>query len=137
MARQVKEHFPLGGQMNKIAIMRNPDTLQVLGFAPIYNSGNSLFYNVPYENYKQVRLDDIKTHSFIEKEVKLLPYVRNRSLVDIDKADMDFAIYEKDVVERHIRIPMLKELYERKREKLRIFQNGKDIWKNANYREHS
>ena len=73
MARQAKEHFPLGGQMNKIAIMRNPDTLQVLGFAPIYNSGNSLFYNVPYENYKQVRLDDIKTHSFIEKEVKLLP----------------------------------------------------------------
>ena len=63
--------------------------------------------------------------------------MRNRSLVDIDKADMDFAIYEKDVVERHIRIPMLKELYERKREKLRIFQNGKDIWKNANYREHS
>ena len=62
--------------------------------------------------------------------------MRNRSLVDIDKADMDFAIYEKDVVERHIRIPMLKELYERKREKLRIFQNGKDIWKNSNYREH-
>ena len=123
--------------MNNIAIMRNPDTLQILGFAPIYDSGNSMFYNVPYENLNQVRLDDIRTHSFIEKEVKLLQYVRNRTLVDIDKAEMDFAIYKKDVVERHIRIPMLKELYERKREKLRIFQNGKDIWKNSNYREHS
>ena len=77
----------------------------------------------------QVRLDDIRTHSFIEKEIKLLQYVRNRSLVDIDKAEMDFSIYEKDVLERHIRIPKLKELYERKLEKLRAFQKGKDIWK--------
>ena len=116
--------------MNNIAIVRNPDTLQVLGFAPIYDSGNSMFYNIPYEKLSQVRLDDIRTHSFIEKEIKLLQYVRNRSLVDIDKAEMDFSIYEKDVLERHIRIPKLKELYERKLEKLRMFQKGKDIWKN-------
>ncbi len=116
--------------MNNIAIVRNPNTLQVLGFAPIYDSGNSMFYNIPYEKLSQVRLDDIRTHSFIEKEIKLLQYVRNRSLVDIDKAEMDFSIYEKDVLERHIRIPKLKELYERKLEKLRAFQKGKDIWKN-------
>ena len=116
--------------MNNIAIVRNPDTLQVLGFAPIYDSGNSMFYNIPYEKLSQVKLDDIRTHSFIEKEIKLLQYVRNRSLVDIDKAEMDFSIYEKDVLERHIRIPKLKELYERKLEKLRAFQKGKDIWKN-------
>ena len=116
--------------MNNIAIVRNPDTLQVLGFAPIYDSGNSMFYNIPYEKLSQVRLDDIRTHSFIEKEIKLLQYVRNRSLVDIDKAEMDFSIYEKDVLERHIRIPKLKELYERKLEKLRAFQKEKDIWKN-------
>ena len=116
--------------MNNIAIVRNPDTLQVLGFAPIYDSGNSMFYNIPYEKLSQVRLDDIRTHSFIEKEIKLLQYVRNRSLVDIDKAEMDFSIYEKDVLERHIRIPKLKELYERKLAKLRAFQKGKDIWKN-------
>ena len=35
--------------MNNIAIMRNPDTLEILGFAPIYDSGNSMFYNIPYE----------------------------------------------------------------------------------------
>ena len=81
--------------MNNIAIVRNPDTLQVLGFAPIYDSGNSMFYNIPYEKLSQVRLDDIRTHSFIEKEIKLLQYVRNRSLVDIDKTEMDFSIYER------------------------------------------
>lgn len=120
--------------MNNIAVMRNPDTLQILGFAPIYDSGNSMFYNIPYEQLAKVRIDEIKTHSFVEKESKLLQYVQNRSLVDVDKAEMDFAIYNMDVVENQIRIPKLRELYERKRENLRAFQNGKDLWKNRDYR---
>lgn len=119
--------------MNNIAIIRNPDTLEVLGFAPIYDSGNSMFYNVPYEQLLRVRFDEIKTHSFIEKEPKLLQYVQNRLIVDIDKAEMDFSIYEQDVVERHIRISRLKDLYERKCEMLRAFQCGKDIWKRNVY----
>lgn len=120
--------------MNNIAIMRNPDTLELLGFAPIYDSGNSMFYNIPYENLLHTRIDDIKTHSFVEREAKLLQYIKDRSIVDICKTDMDFSIYEKDVVERHIRISKLKELYERKRENLYAFQKGKDIWKNRDYR---
>lgn len=120
--------------MNNIAIMRNPDTLELLGFAPIYDSGNSMFYNIPYEKMSQIRIDDIRTHSFVEKETKLLQYVRNRAIVDVDKADVDFSIYEKDVVERHIRIPLLKELFERKRDALRAFQNGKDLWKKREFR---
>lgn len=119
--------------MNNIAVMRNPDTLQILGFAPIYDSGNSMFYNIPFENLSHVRVDDIRTHSFIERESKLLQYVRNRSLVDVDKAEMDFSIYELDVVERQMRIPKLKELYEKKLENLRAFQKGKDLWKNREY----
>lgn len=116
--------------MNNIAVVRNPDTLQILGFAPIYDSGNSMFYNIPHEALSQVRLDDIKTHSFVERERKLLQYVQNRFLVDIDKAAVDFSVYEMEVVERRIRTPQLKELYERKCESLRAFQNGKDLWKN-------
>ena len=53
--------------MNNISVMRNPDTLEILGFAPIYDSGNSMFYNVPYEQLEHVRLNEIKTHSFIAK----------------------------------------------------------------------
>lgn len=115
--------------MNNIAVMRNPDTLELMGFAPIFDSGNSMFYNVPYEKLSKIKFDEIKTHSFIEKENRLLQYVRNRSLTDIDKAEMDFSIYEKDILERQIRIPKLYELYQRKRESLRAFQKGKDIWK--------
>lgn len=120
--------------MNNIAVMRNPDTLELLGFAPIFDSGNSMFYNISYENLSKVKFDEIRTHSFIEKESKLLQYVRDRSLVQVDKATMDFSIYENDIIERHIRIPKLKELYERKLESLHAFQKGKDIWKNSGYR---
>ena len=56
--------------MNNISIVRNPDTLEILGFAPIYDSGNSMFYNIPYEHLGSIRIDEIKTHSFISKEVR-------------------------------------------------------------------
>lgn len=115
--------------MNNISVVRNPDTLEILGFAPIYDSGNSMFYNISYEKLDLIHLDEIKTHSFIEREIKLLSYVKDRKAVDVDLAEMDFSIYEKDIYERHIRIPKLKEMYEKKRMKLRAFQNGKDIWK--------
>ncbi len=115
--------------MNNIAVIRNPDTLEMIGMAPIYDSGNSMFYNIPYEKLNQIHIDDIETHSFVKKEIKLLSYVQDRSLVNIEKAEMDFSLYEKDLLERHIRIPKLEELYEKKRMKLKAFQSGKDIWK--------
>ena len=115
--------------MNNIAVVRNPDTLEVLGMAPIYDSGNSMFYNIPFEQLSHVHLDEIETHSFIKKEIKLLSYVRNRNAVDLDKVEIDFSIYKNDIVERHIRIPLLEELYEKKIMKLKAFQDGKDIWK--------
>ena len=120
--------------MNNIAVLRNPDTLELLGFAPIFDSGNSMFYNLPYENLSHVRLSEIRTHSFVEKETKLLQYVRDRSLVDLDKTDVDFRIYEKDTLERHIRIPLLEKLFQKKKEALRAFQAGKDIWKTTRER---
>lgn len=115
--------------MNNISIMRDPDTLKVLGFAPIYDTGNSMFYNIPFEQLSSLRIKDIKTHSFIEREAKLLSYVQDRNLVDIEKAKIDFEIYEMDLIERRIRIPKLKELYNKKLDNLYLFQNGKDLWK--------
>lgn len=115
--------------MNNIAVLRNPDTLEWLGFAPIFDSGNSMFYNISYDNLSHVDFRNIRTHSFIEKECRLLQYVKDRSLLNIDLAEMDFSIYENDIAEQHMRIPMLKELYYRKMTSLKAFQQGKDIWK--------
>lgn len=120
--------------MNNIAVMRDPDTLELLGFAPIFDSGNSMFYNIPYEGLSRVRIDSIRTHSFVEKETRLLQYVKNRALVDPDKASMDFSIYEMDLSERRNRIPLLQELYQKKLDALRSFQQGNDLWKDARYR---
>ena len=96
--------------------------------APIYDSGNSMFYNIPFEQLDLIHIDDIETHSFIKKEIRLLSYVKNRKMIDIDNTEMDFSIYKKDLFERHIRIPKLEELYNKKRMKLKSFQEGKNIW---------
>ena len=85
--------------------------------------------NESYDLLDKVKFDEIKTHSFIAKESKLLSYVNDRNAVDINKAEMDFDIYTKDVFERQVRTDKLKRLYERKLRNLEAFQNGKDLWK--------
>lgn len=115
--------------MNNISIMRDPDSLKILGFAPIYDSGNSMFYNVPIDRLRSIHLRDIMTHSFIKREVDLLKYVADRNAVDLDKIFDDFTIYRSDIEERHSRIPIVKELYHAKIRNLRAFQSGQDIWK--------
>ena len=122
--------------MNNIAVMRDPDTLEIRGFAPIYDSGNSMFYNVSYEGLKHVNVQEIKTHSFIEREIRLLQYVQDRAVVDLDQAAMDFSVYRQDVYERRIRVPELQRLYEKKLDLLQTFQSGKDIWKTDYLRRH-
>lgn len=114
--------------MNNIAILRNPDTLKFIGFAPIYDSGNSMFYNVNLENLKKFNIYKIETYSFIKKELALLKYVKNRNALDLSKLDLDFSIYEKDISERHSRIPYLIDLFKQKQLLLSNFQNGENIW---------
>ena len=88
-----------------------------------------MFYNIPYTDLEHIKLSTIKTHSFIAKESKLLSYVQDRNIVDLNKANLGFEIYKKDLLERHIRIPRLKSLYEQKLMKLEAFQQGRNIWK--------
>ncbi len=119
----------LDRHMNNISILRNPDTLEVLGFAPIYDTGNSMFYNIPLNEFGSIRLGQDKTHSFItSKENKLLKYVKNRQCINLDKIDYDFSLYERDTIENRNRLPLLKENFEKKVLLLDSFQKGKDIW---------
>ena len=117
--------------MNNIGVLRNPDTLEYICFAPIYDTGNSMFFRsstVPTGNFL-----DINTHSFIKKEVKLLQYVKNRNLIDLSKLpDDNFirALYLKDIPERHQRIEALLKAFHNKISYLDKFQSGIDIWKN-------
>lgn len=113
--------------MNNISILRDPDTLKLLGMAPVYDSGNSMFFRESVSEL-QKPMGIIKTHSFIEKETDLLRYVTNRNAIDLNKIVPDFRIFEEDISERLPRIPYLKERFERKMQTLYAFQNGKDVW---------
>ena len=119
--------------MNNISLIRDPDTLEFKGFAPIYDTGNSMFQNFNYEQMNSVDFSQVKVNSFILYEKDLLKYVQNRNIVDLSKTDMDMSLYEMDTEERHICIPKIQNLYDRKREYLAMFQQGKDIWKRGKY----
>ena len=116
--------------MNNLGVLRNPDTLKYIGFAPIYDSGNSMFFrctNIPTGN-----LLNIETHSFVKQEVNLLKYVKNRNLVNLNNLpnyNQFCNCYLNDIQERHCRIDTMFNAYSQKINYLRRFQAGENIWK--------
>lgn len=113
--------------MNNISVLRDSDSLELIGFAPIYDSGNSMFYSVPTDQLSLVRLGQDKVHSFItSRENRLLKYVKDRNILDLSKINPDFGIYDKDTDPS--RRSLLEDLFYRKVEVLRAFQQGKNLW---------
>lgn len=112
--------------MNNLGILRNPDTLEWYGFAPIYDTGNAMFFKDP--DLANVHFDDIKVSSFLDHEKKLLRYVKYPHIVDLEKLptkDEFVAYYEKDIPERHARIEEMYRLYERKIDWVHAIQKQK------------
>ena len=65
-------------------VLRDTHTLEFIGMAPIFDSGNSMFWNrrtVPSGE----ELLNIAVNSFKTKETELLKYVKDTSLVELDK----------------------------------------------------
>ena len=114
--------------MNNIAILRNPDTLELLGFAPLFDFGNSMFYQYSLEELNKINIYKIKTHGFISWEIDSLKYVTNRKCLDINLIKPDFSIYTKDIKEQQSRYSVIKKLFEKKLLLLDEFQNGENIW---------
>lgn len=116
--------------MNNIALLRDANTLKVIGFSPIYDTGNSMFFrcmDIPTGN-----LLKIETHSFLKSEVKMLQYVKYRNILDLSKlpSDAEFiSIYMRDIPSRHFRIEQMLKAWHSKINYLRRFQNGENIWK--------
>lgn len=97
--------------------------------APIYDCGNSLFYN---SNYVPIDSDllDIAVNSFKKLEVEMLSLVKDRGVVDISKLPSDNDLYKflvKDnSSEEHRERTVI--AYNKKKKYLYEFQNGADIW---------
>ena len=84
--------------LNNFGVLRDTHTLKFIGMAPIFDSGNSMFW----QNPRLPELDDltkIEVNSFRGKEMQLLDYVTDRSAVDLQHlptCDELREIYEND-----------------------------------------
>lgn len=83
---------------NNIGLIRDSDTLEFKRFAPIYDCGNSLFWNTKFVPKTKDDLMQIRTTSFSKREYSMLKYVTT-SLFDCDMLpsyDMFRDIYSAD-----------------------------------------
>lgn len=115
---------------NNFGVLRNPDTCELVKIAPIFDSGNSLFYNMGYVPVGRGLLD-IDVTSFYNKEVKLLSQVSDRSVLDVRKlpsGDFLYKLLYIDKVLHEEKRERIVKAYLKKIEYLLDFQNGADIW---------
>lgn len=132
MSYQIMTDFLLSNtdrHLNNISILRDSDTLNWLGFAPIYDFGNSMFFDVATKDIRGVL--DVETHSFVKREVNLLKYVTNRQCINLDLVPTYPEFFEVYSYSNHgvERIDALYNVLMQKVRLLKRFQNGEDLWK--------
>lgn len=116
--------------LNNFGVIRDSHTLQWLSPAPIFDSGNSLFYKSHYIPVDKGLLK-LEVSSFASKEVNLLRYVTNRGLLDVRLLPDDNFLYnllKLDINTRDEVNERIIKAYRRKIKYLVDFQNGADIW---------
>lgn len=116
--------------MANFGILRNPDTLELIGPAPIFDSGNSMFYRECRElPYTRVELLQRSINSFYKTEEKMLTKVKNRNIVKLDLLPSPRQVrmfYEKaDIPEE--KISFIEKNYETKLQMVQEFQRGLTI----------
>ena len=121
--------------LNNFGILRDSRTGKFLTYAPIFDSGNSMFY----KGYIPVgkKLLDIDVTSFTKKEVKLMSYVTNKDLVNISLLPSDDEVYNLLKVDETVNEETNERIvraYNMKIKFLEDFQNGAKIW-SYNYRK--
>ena len=121
---------------NNFGFLYEPVQHKLIGMAPIFDTGNSLFYNKEFIPSGRGLLD-IQVTSFLQKEVELLRFITDKQQIDLDKlcgfdAEVEELLktYTNMPIERAVRIA---ETVNHKIEYLRLFQQGKKIWKKEIY----
>ena len=96
MEYQILSDFILSNtdrHLYNFGVLRDSKSLQYVGMAPIFDSGNSLFWNrkkIPEEK----DLLGIQVNSFRGKETDLLKYIQNPTVLDIGKVPSEEEIME-------------------------------------------
>ncbi len=70
--------------LNNFGVLRNANTLEFIGMAPIFDSGNSMFWQNPKLPIHS-DLTDIAVNSFRNTEKRMLQLVRNKDVLDLSK----------------------------------------------------
>lgn len=116
--------------LNNFGVIRDSKTFQFIKPAPIFDSGNSMFYNtgnIPLDD----QLLNIGVTSFKKSEMKLLELVSNAKLVDIEKLPTMEEVYElfiKDPACSDEIVSKLVRVYWKKVELLQELQSGVKIY---------
>lgn len=121
---------------NNFGFLYNPVEHKLVSMAPIYDTGNALFYNKTVIPQNEELLD-ITVSSFSSKEVNMLRYVSNKELVNLDKLS-NFPAVAEELLKRHTDMPneraeAIARTIQQKIEYLELFQQGKKIWKQEKY----
>ena len=121
---------------NNFGILRNSKTLEWVGYAPIFDSGNSLFYKQSYIPVDR-KLLRIETSSFKTKEVELLKYVHNKTLLNVcnlpNEENLMQLLAKDNNTKQSDNIRIIK-AYKKKIKYTYDFQNGASIWNREQYK---
>lgn len=116
--------------LNNFGILRNSYSLEFVSPAPIFDSGNSMFYKfdrVP----KGTGLLELGVSSFRSREVRMLEFVKDRSLVDVNRLPDDSFLVDLLKMDTCLEPDFISEIahaYRKKIKYLQDFQNGANIW---------
>lgn len=82
--------------LSNFGILRNSDTLELIGPAPIFDSGNSMFFSDPLsaKPYSRADLLSREINSLNKSEELMLTHIKNKSLVDIEALPSEKAIID-------------------------------------------
>lgn len=113
---------------SNFGLLRDPDTLEFIGCAPIFDSGNSMFYDMAYsQSYRE--LTEIKTNSFLSMEHKQLGYIKNRSVLNLAQlpdSNEVIKFYTNHFISRQ-KAAAIAGNYQKKCDLLKAFQQGHTV----------
>lgn len=111
-------------------VLRDPNTMNLIGPAPIFDSGNSMFYSDGRKTpYTRAGILDIPITSFYKREEKLLGKVKNKNVVDLNSipsADEVKELYANAGIPEE-KADIISKNYDTKAKMLSEFQRGKII----------
>lgn len=116
--------------LNNFGVLRDSSTMQLIGPAPIFDSGNSMFYDQnPGSPLSRVQLLDRKITSFYKHEDKMLAKVKNKNIVKTDllpTAEYIKEMYIQGGISEE-KADFISKNYEEKTKMVQELQQGKKI----------